>query len=38
MVVQLGVHRPLDQRLRQLLEQAVGPDNLLCALAGQQLI
>jgi hypothetical protein len=34
-VIQLGIHRPLDQRLGQLLEQAVWPDNLLRALASQ---
>jgi hypothetical protein len=35
---QFGAHRPFDQRLCQLLENAVGAGDFLSRLSGQQLI
>jgi hypothetical protein len=35
MMAHLGIHRPLNQRFGELLEQAVRPDNLFGCLTGQ---
>jgi hypothetical protein len=35
MMAHLGIHRPLNQRFGELLEQAVGADNLFRRLARQ---